>query len=541
MSCKKIVCQLCLVSLLISFLPLISWARKEKVGTTSASLLKIGAGARAAAMGDASCAVSDNSTAVYWNPAGLGFLEKKELSYTHSLWFQDITHGFLSYAHPLNGFWLGVGIDYLSMGEVEETTKLKPEGTGRKISVEDDIIAIFSLSKRMREDLSLGVNIKYIQYKAADETAAGYAADLGLRYKLPHLNLGLALQNRGTRMRFVEKEFALPFNVKAGLAYKGIQNTTLALDVNLPSDNKSSYHLGGEYRINNLWAIRAGYNSRISDNKLGEFNLGEGLSAGFGVNFKGVQLDIAYVSYGDLGDIYRVSFLTGFDRRHREEEEREEKGGQTEILAPKVADEGDYTRDKTNLHVSWCEEPKYQYAIGTSPGQTDVVGWRFVCAKPETDVAGGRYVYAKPEATVTGLNLKDGTTYYFSVKARKKKFFLFDTWVNLGSSNGITVDSTPPEKPVVTDDGIYTTSNKALQFSWISNDEVSGIKEYFYALGTTPNGVDISGWKSAGTKRELTLAGLDLSNGETYYLSVKVLDHAGNESTIGSSDGITME
>ena len=43
----------------------------EKVGTLGGQSLKIGVGARAAAMGDAYVALSDDATAVYWNPAGL--------------------------------------------------------------------------------------------------------------------------------------------------------------------------------------------------------------------------------------------------------------------------------------------------------------------------------------------------------------------------------------------------------------------------------------------------------------------------------------
>ena len=40
-------------------------------GTTTANFLKLGAGARAEAMGGAYAAVADDATALYWNPAGL--------------------------------------------------------------------------------------------------------------------------------------------------------------------------------------------------------------------------------------------------------------------------------------------------------------------------------------------------------------------------------------------------------------------------------------------------------------------------------------
>ncbi|MBU0567018.1 hypothetical protein KJ693_01530 [bacterium] len=108
-----------------------------------------------------------------------------------------------------------------------------------------------------------------------------------------------------------EKESNLPFNIRAGLAYKEIENTTFVLDVHLPRDSKMSYHLGGEYWIRNILALRAGYNSYLLENSLGNFGL-KWLTVGFGVNLKVIQLDAAYLSYGDLGNTYRVSLLSRF-------------------------------------------------------------------------------------------------------------------------------------------------------------------------------------------------------------------------------------
>lgn len=207
-----------IIILFIVAIPISSQAGEEKVGTSAASFLKIGVGARATGMGEAFCAVADDPTAMYWNPAGLSLIEGKQLTYIHNFWFEDITTGFLGYAHPFKDFSLGVGIDYLTMGEVEETTELQPRGTGKKFRVEDDTAGIISYARRMGGNLSLGMNVKYVQQNVANESAAGYAADLGLLCKLSPLRLGLAVQNIGTSMKFVEKEFPLPFNIKAGMA-----------------------------------------------------------------------------------------------------------------------------------------------------------------------------------------------------------------------------------------------------------------------------------------------------------------------------------
>ncbi|MBU1487008.1 PorV/PorQ family protein [bacterium] len=302
---SKLSCVINFITLLFLFLPLSLQAGEEKIGTSSASFLKIGVGARAAAMGQAYCALSDDLFAIYYNPAGLANLKDRQLSYAHNLWFDEITHGFLAFAHPIKDIVLGLGIDYLTMGKAKETTEQNPGGTGREFRIEDDLALFLSISKRIREDLSSGMNIKYIKQGVADETASGFGLDLGLLWQSAPLNLGLTIQNLG------EKESNLPFNIKAGLAYKEIENTTFVLDVHLPRDNKISYHLGGEYWIRNILALRAGYNSHLLENSLNNFGL-KWLTLGFGVNLKVVQLDAAYLSYGDLGNTYRFSLLSRF-------------------------------------------------------------------------------------------------------------------------------------------------------------------------------------------------------------------------------------
>ena len=95
--------------------------------------------------------------------------------------------------------------------------------------------------------------------------------------------------------------------------------------------------------------------------------------------------------------------------------------------APVVTDDGDLTFDSTQLHAKWVSEElesgivEYEYAIGTTPGGTNVVNWTS---------AGGT-----PEVTHSGLNLEIGTSYYFAVKARNGAGLLSES----GFSDGIVV------------------------------------------------------------------------------------------------------
>src|SRR5687767_8704656 len=71
-------------------LPSFLGAGAESVGTTSANFLKIPSHARAAAMGEAFVALSDDETALTYNPAGTAQILQNQLSASHIEWFQGI-------------------------------------------------------------------------------------------------------------------------------------------------------------------------------------------------------------------------------------------------------------------------------------------------------------------------------------------------------------------------------------------------------------------------------------------------------------------
>ena len=103
----------------------------------------------------------------------------------------------------------------------------------------------------------------------------------------------------------------------------------------------------------------------------------------------------------------------------------------TSPSTPVVTDDGDSTPSKNQLHALWTAEDgesgivEYQYAIGTTEGGNDVVGW--TSTGTETEV------------TATGLSLTDRRTYYFSVKAKNGA----GIWSEVGVSDGIMVITSP--------------------------------------------------------------------------------------------------
>jgi hypothetical protein len=69
-------------TVLLGVLPLTGQSKPYRVGTTTANFLEIGAESAGSAMGEAYVSVARDLSAVYWNPAGLSFMNRKSSSHT---------------------------------------------------------------------------------------------------------------------------------------------------------------------------------------------------------------------------------------------------------------------------------------------------------------------------------------------------------------------------------------------------------------------------------------------------------------------------
>ncbi len=166
---------------------------------------------------------------------------------------------------------------------------------------------------------------------------------------------------------------------------------------------------------------------------------------------------------------------------------------------------------------------KYEYAVGTTAGGTDTLGWT------NAGVA--------TEQTITGLSLVSGTQYYISVRATNGAGLMSA----VGTSDGILVDATPPTTPVVTDDGAFTLSTTTLHATWTSADPETGITLYEYSIGTSAGGTNVAAWTGIGTTTSINRSDLSLTNGGTYFVNVRSTNGVGLVSAMGSSDGITVD
>jgi len=262
-------------------------------GTTAANFLKIGVGARATAMGGAFTALADDSTSLYWNPAGLARVEEGEISAMYNMWFEGVHQGYLSLVFPPSVPTMGFGVNYVTMRNLEG----RDESGNFTETFEASDLHIFAGFAGKIGKLLLGLSAGTISSTIFPDSETATLGTVGGLFEISEgFSVGVAAQNLGTKLG----EDSLPLILKAGLALKR-GSLSLAADIGKPQDADLYYCAGIEGWIGETLALRAGYKTNQ--------DIGPGYTAGLGLKMDGFGLDYAYVPYGDLGTTHRVSVV----------------------------------------------------------------------------------------------------------------------------------------------------------------------------------------------------------------------------------------
>ena len=307
--------RLLLVGVILLFLPTLVYGQ-AKVGTAGAQFLEIGVSARAVGMGEAFLAISDDASALYYNPAGLVQLNQLELIAAYIDYPAGINYGFFGLAYPSNnlgGVW-GVSFSALSTGDIPWTTYYDPMGdmaseySSNQTFVASEYALGLSYGASLTDRFSVGLTFKFINESYESETATGWAMDVGTLYDTGFrgFKIAMVISNFGPDLRFIEMDYPLPMNFKFGgsmdIINNGSHKATFGLEGSHPSDNLEKFNGGLEYCYNKLLTLRVGNHF--------EHDAG-GFSAGAGLNIKMSQFklgfDYAYHDFGYLSEIHRFS------------------------------------------------------------------------------------------------------------------------------------------------------------------------------------------------------------------------------------------
>jgi opacity protein-like surface antigen len=331
---KKTLLFLSLSVLILAIFPVQS-QEVTKVGTTAAGFLNIDVGARAIGMGSAFVAVADDATAMFWNPAGIARLERTQALFCHTRWIADVSFDYAAISLPVGNLGtVGLNATFLTMDEMEKTTVFEPNGTGEMFDAGSYAFGL-AYGRMLTDRFSIGFNVKYIHEKIYHSAANGAAFDVGTMFdtQFNGIKIAMSIANYGAKMSMSGRDmliqadidplingnnkninanlttdkFDLPLMFRVGLSMdvlkgRGNSNLIISADALHPNDDTESANVGGEYIFNNMFALRAGYNSLFARDSE------EGLSFGAGLQYKMVgsttlHLDYAYQDFGVLNEV----------------------------------------------------------------------------------------------------------------------------------------------------------------------------------------------------------------------------------------------
>lgn len=277
----------------------------------------LGAGARSLGLGSAFVAISDDATAVFWNPAGLVHITGREIQIQHAEQFGGtINHDVFTLAGPSRwgGFGLGLlrlGVDDIRLTELEDPTR--PLGPDNRPVLSQtvgttDYNLYLSYGRRLKQGLSLGASLKLIWRNLSAGSGSGFGLDLGVHYQpRPAWTFGMVVRNL-TRTKITFDSGAtdrIPPSVLLGVSaikplpsFKG--KLTFSFSAHLGEEKSGledaeGLHGGVEYLYQNRLAFRLG-------------SEGDHLTAGTGLRlYNRFALDLAFLENGHLDNTYRIS------------------------------------------------------------------------------------------------------------------------------------------------------------------------------------------------------------------------------------------
>lgn len=326
----------------------------SRVGTAAAQFLKLGVGARAAALGEAAVTIPGDVTGIYWNPSSIASIDRTSFTVSRNQLYAGMSYNFIGAAQPLGGSGaIGVSIIFLDSGDMEITTLDNPDGTQTYFSWEAYAIGL-TYSSFVTDRLRLGVTVKYVREGAYHMSAHAIAIDLGslLDTGVLGMKLGMCLSNFGGSMQLTgpglevdherwqnnpgtlptiaylkTENYPLPLIFRIGLSTQllGAEGQiarseksmmTVAVDAFDPNDALLRSNVGIEYIWNNILSLRAGYRGiSVEEDAFDSYNtasytFGGGLKYDF--NFGRVVFDYAFTDFKILGTGHMFTIALGF-------------------------------------------------------------------------------------------------------------------------------------------------------------------------------------------------------------------------------------
>ena len=300
---------------LLVLCPGTSGADNADGGTTSP--FEIGAGCRIISMGGVAAANKGDAFVMLWNPAWLEGVDRIEIDLFHTPLFDESTsYSSILASYPFVDFGVvSVGVLQLRVGDIE-----RRDSENRLITEDLNNIQtryLIGYARHLYREVAIGVNLKIDRFVQGSYVANGFGIDAGIASEhiirssiLDGVRFGASIDNLlEPRITLASEEAGDPIALRFGVAVHrsiGRSNRALvAVDVHKTRYSDTQLHLGMEYVLRDMFAVRGGWECGIP-------TFGFGFDLGYGI------LDYAYRST-DLGGnhLFSLTFKFGYSRAEK--------------------------------------------------------------------------------------------------------------------------------------------------------------------------------------------------------------------------------
>jgi len=270
---------------------------------------ELGVDGRACAMGGTGVAQYANPSVIYFNPAG-SYFSPRGVSLMHAENFAGIVKNeFGSVIIPQKTMSLGIGIQYLSVGDIKLTslydTTESPNSNNRPY-VSDTVgtkdMVLYLNGSKGNDHLAFGANVKVFYRDLSVITGYGGGFDVGAVVNLDHLIVGITLRDfvlspimwsNGTKETIITR-FAI--GVAPVIPLTAINSgITFVCDVVKPLDIEGfDVNMGFEYAYKEVVFGRMGIHR-------GNYTFGAGLQ------YRQFNVDYALVTHSELANSNKIS------------------------------------------------------------------------------------------------------------------------------------------------------------------------------------------------------------------------------------------
>lgn len=286
----------------------------------SGSFLRMGATARAIAMGSAFTAELDHGFSAYYNPAATAFVESRRANFSHQslpLNRRMIAASFSMNLPPT----AGIGVAWISAGADEIDGRSTSGKHTQYLSTSEDAF-VFTFSQKLRSWFAIGINVKILYHQlpmnSDNLTGSGIGFDMGVMIRGGNMpSLAFMVQdlnssyNWNTTTVFEEQgksyKELFPTIYRIGSTYI-LGDFFFVGDLGMITDQESvlgySMRVGTEYTFKDRYFLRVGYgNSRAS--------VGAGLNWSFAQE-NDAHLDYAFVIEYPAGSAHIFTYAFQF-------------------------------------------------------------------------------------------------------------------------------------------------------------------------------------------------------------------------------------